>query len=320
MSSVPVYTGFWHDYSVNGGGAWTLTLNIRWSGFLLTALSAFVGIVATSFWSILAFTIHQFRARPGQADALYFQQQAVYRNPSSAFGTVVELINICWAWRSRPQATSSQRIVQRSVVFSLPPLVVFVGFTIAAVFVGDVTRPTYKSDDVKIKPSNCGMLVADNQQNLAAFSTTVSKFANDTIAARAYARSCYGQPSTSSVCGFYAQQSLPYTRSNVKCPFGEDTNGQRLCSVDSALTLDSGLLDSSEYLGINAPKNDRILFRRSLTCSPINVTAYQKPSNLTDEAGFTNWQYFLGPIDGDVDWTYLYDTHKAKDDFGYQVL
>jgi hypothetical protein len=319
MSSVPVYTGFWHDYSANGAGTWTLTLNVRWSSFLLTALSAFVGIVGASFWSILAFAIHQFRARPGQEDALYFQQQAIYRNPSSAFGTFIELFNICWAWRSHRQGTSSQRMVQRSLLFSLPPLLVFVGFTIAAVFVGDVTRPKYESNNVKIKSSNCGMLVANNQQSLAAFSTTVSKFANDTIAARAYARSCYGQTTTSSVCGLYAQQSLPYTSSNVKCPFGEDTNGQRLCSVDLALMLDSGLLDSSEHLGINAPKNDRILFRRSLTCSPINVTAYQKPSNLTDEDGFANWQYFLGPIDGVADWTYVYDTHKALDSFGYQV-
>jgi hypothetical protein len=319
MSS-PVYTGFWHDYSVNGAGAWTLTLDVRWSGFLLAALSAFVGIVGASFWSLLAFAIHQFRARPGQEDVLYIQQQAVYRNPSSSVGTVIELFNICWAWRSRRRGTSSQRIVQRSVLFSLPPLVVFVGFTIAAVFVGDVTRPTYEGNDVKIKSSNCGTLWANNQQTVAGYSASISKFANDTIAARAYARSCYGPTTPASACGLYAQQSLPYTKNNVKCPFGEDTNGQRLCIVDSALMLDSGLLDSSEYLGINAPKNDRILFRRALTCSPINVTAYQKPSNVTDEDGFTNWQYFLGPngVPG-VDWTYLYDTHKAEDDFGYQV-
>jgi hypothetical protein len=161
MSSVPVYTGFWHNYSASGAGAWTLTLNVRWSGFLLAALSAFVGIVGASFWSILAFAIHQFRAKPGQEDALYFQQQAIYRNPSSAFGTFIELFNIFWSWRSRRLGTSSQKMIQRSVLFSLPPLVVFVGFTIAAVFVGDVTRPTYESNDVKIKSSNCGMLVTD---------------------------------------------------------------------------------------------------------------------------------------------------------------
>jgi hypothetical protein len=83
--------------------------------------------------------------------------------------------------------------------------------------------------------------------------------------------------------------------------------------------LDSGPLDSSVYLGINAPKNDRILFRRSSTCSPINVTAYEKPGNVTDEDGFTTWRYFLGPMKGVTDYTYLYNTHKALDSVDYQL-
>jgi hypothetical protein len=283
-----------------------------------------VGIVGSSVWSLLAFAIHQCRSRPGEEDALYFQQQVVYRNPNSAFGTAVELLSIGWAWRSHRQGSNSERIVQRSALFSLPPLLVFVGFTIAAVFVGDVTRPTYESNNVKILPVNCGIL-GPNLTALAGGATlSISPIlmlnVNETIASRSYARSCYGQSSPTAACSLYPQQSLPYALSNVRCPFGQDTTGRSLCSTESAVMLDTGLLDSSSYLGMNAPSSDRVLFRRSSTCSPVNIDAYTKRGNATDSAGFTTWEYDLGPIKGQTDMTYVYDTHKTVDSIPYQLL
>jgi hypothetical protein len=99
--ATPIYTGFWHDYTETGAYGWTLTLSVKWSAFLLAALSTFVAIVGGCFWSLLAFAIHQWQAHPGDDDGVYFQQQAIYRNSTSPWSVIIELLRVCAAWRSR---------------------------------------------------------------------------------------------------------------------------------------------------------------------------------------------------------------------------
>jgi hypothetical protein len=64
MSSIPVYVGKWHDYSRHSNilGI-VVTLDVKWGGYLIAALSTFVGFVGTATWAIVAFSIHQSRAR-----------------------------------------------------------------------------------------------------------------------------------------------------------------------------------------------------------------------------------------------------------------
>ena len=57
-----------------------------WVGYLIAALSIFVGFVVTAVWSLIAFTIHQRRAGPAKRDGVFFQQQVVYRNQGSSVG------------------------------------------------------------------------------------------------------------------------------------------------------------------------------------------------------------------------------------------
>lgn len=160
MSSTPVYTGFWHDYTLDGVNGWTLTLSVKWSGFLLAALLTFVAIVGGSLWSLIAFAIHQWRARRGEEDGVYFQQQVIYRNSLSPWSVIIELIKVYAAWRSSMRGgVSPRRLARRSFLLLLPPLVIVIGFTAAGIFVGSVTRPTYESNNVKIQPTNCGIVL-----------------------------------------------------------------------------------------------------------------------------------------------------------------
>lgn len=320
MSLIPAYTGFWHDYTRDGAYGWTLTLSVKWSAFLLAALSTFVAIVGGCFWSLLAFAIHQYRAHPGDDDGVYFQQQAVYRNSMSPWSVIIELLRICVAWRSRREKRAAPRRLGRRTLFSLlPPLLVVIGFTAAGIFVGDVTRPTYESNNVKIRPTNCGFVVFGDTESQEGLQAVMLKYFNDTQSARAYARSCYGDPDTPAACSEYSKQSLPYTQTDVACPFGTDSSGKSLCSVKLANNLDTGLLDANDYLGINAPKRDRLLFRRSSTCSPINSQEYAQVNNLTDSDGFVILNYFLGPIEEISNFTYQYNTHTADDPITYQI-
>jgi hypothetical protein len=49
MSSIPVYIGRWQDYFRNRVLSDAITLDVRWGGYLIAALSTFIGFVATAF-------------------------------------------------------------------------------------------------------------------------------------------------------------------------------------------------------------------------------------------------------------------------------
>jgi hypothetical protein len=102
MSSISYYTvGRWHDYSHPEAIGDVFTLDVHSGGRLIAALSTFVGFVGAATWTIVAFTIHQFRAKPDKHDGVYFQQQAVYRNSGSAPGALWDIFCICWSWRRK---------------------------------------------------------------------------------------------------------------------------------------------------------------------------------------------------------------------------
>jgi len=82
-----------------------------------------------------------------------------------------------------------------------------------------------------------------------------------------------------------------------------------MCRTDSAnLILDTGLLDSHHHLVINAPPNERILFRQVLHCAPMTTRGYTR-SYTGDHANYTLYDYgsLFWPTNG------LNFTYKVKD-------
>lgn len=147
------------------------------------------------------------------------------------------------------------------------------------------------------------------------------KMVNDTILARSYARSCYQQDSGPADCSVYPRAQLPYSSTLTTCPFGFDPSGEISCipGAKGALQLDTDLLDSNDYFGINAAKHNRVLFRKRLTCSPIRIHDYVVSLNDTD-LGYPILQYNMGYVSGGNDnWTFAYDAHASLDPVGYQV-
>lgn len=90
---------------------------------------------------------------------------------------------------------------------------------------------------------------------------------NDTLAATTYSRACYGSAQNLLQCSQYPQQQLPWKfNQNATCPF---TNDLCIYGDTSAYEIDSGLIDSHHALGINAPKSERIEYRKVTTCKLI---------------------------------------------------
>ena len=71
----------------------------------------------------------------------------------------------------------------------------------------------------------------------------------------------------------YPVQSFPHNSSLVECLFGDDPSGQMSCILgqQGALQMDTGLLVTNTYLGINAPLEDRLLLRNVVTRSLMHV-------------------------------------------------
>jgi hypothetical protein len=320
MSAIPVYIGRWQDHSRGQILGDTITLDVRWDGHLIAALSTFIGLVGTALWSLLAFAIHQYRASPDNEDAVFFQQQVVYRNQASALDAFLDILKIFCAWRRRKAVGKrANRLGRRSILLSLPPLLIFAAFTAAGIFISEVAGPTYRSNNVKVRSSRCGYFSFDTStaDGARAFSL---KGLNDTMTGRQYAKSCYHSDSTFTDCSLFPVQSLPYNSSLVECPFGKDPSGQVSCLPDqgNALQMDTGLLDTDSYLGINAAPSNRLLIRNTVTCSPIRIHDYVEIAT-TDDANFPLWEVYLGPVTAVSNYTYLYATHTRSDVVGYQI-
>lgn len=96
--------------------------------------------------------------------------------------------------------------------------------------------------------------------------------------------------------------------------------------------MDTGLLDSTEIFGINAPENERIQFRKVTTCAPIHEKTYTIAVNLTEELqstypgtgaiGDAIILYNYGPLNftgATANYTYAYNEHLTFTNTGYSL-
>lgn len=129
-------------------------------------------------------------------------------------------------------------------------------------FSSEVTKAA--GNETLIRSSDCGFLNFSGNavsQHSAAFNDVD---VNDTFAATTYSRACYGSSQSLLQCAQYPQQQLPWkVTQNATCPFAPD-----LCfyGASSAYEMDTGHIDSHQALGINAPKFERIQYRKVTTC------------------------------------------------------
>lgn len=108
-----------------------------------------------------------------------------------------------------------------------------------------------------------------------------------------------GSGADATTCTGYARPSLDYNvTTGVACPFKE------ACSINTSqvLQLDTGFLDSNDDLCINQPLENRILFRRLTTCSPLQ-TARFSDNKFSHIAGYE----YLGNVS-----TYAYSRNSYQ--------
>ncbi|KAI3326299.1 hypothetical protein HD806DRAFT_552583 [Xylariaceae sp. AK1471] len=278
----PVYIGLWTNWSYGKFIGSTLTLGRDNANLLIGAITFFITIVAVHIWKIICFSLHAYYSDPSPRDGLYHQRQAIIRNSSSAAGALLTLINLIWTWRK----------VTKSWLRLLPILVLTaltaIALAIASIFASRVAT----GSEVLLAGSGCGMVVPDlSDTSLTEVFTDYTPYLADSLnQAATYASQCYeGSSSSSMGCGVFVKPRLKAetTDENAPCPFSS------MCKTeDSNLLIDTGLLNSHYDFGINAPENERFLFRMAVACAPLKSEGFSKIYNVSQDRSYT--QYFYG--------------------------
>lgn len=135
---------------------------------------------------------------------------------------------------------------------------------IAGVFSSQVTTQN-AGNDVLLKGTNCGGVTTSTspEKNGSLDRTAWDTYVQTHVTAYLeYASQCYSKTrsSFSEHCRTFVKPSLPYKiNRNAPCPFATE-----ICKNQTGnLILDTGMLDSYEELGLNAPKMDRFQMRNS---------------------------------------------------------
>ncbi|KAG7417950.1 hypothetical protein Forpe1208_v003688 [Fusarium oxysporum f. sp. rapae] len=251
---VAIASGLWWDHSKTTILAATLTLPLNYSNLLLSGLTILVTIAGSSFWNIVAFVLHDWKAKSENPSALDLQQQVSLRNSAGATQTLWEAFKIHKAWSK----TCKKPIVKQTCSVAIPALLVSAGFAIAALFTSRVANKAYSTVVARAQPNNCGFWFFNTtgKDVLPALSAMGAKGQNDTRRARSHVANFYANTSSSAARSIFIRPTLPYDiSSSAPCPI--PAHDRCILGPNKAFSITSAFLDSHEMLGINAKFEDR---------------------------------------------------------------
>ena len=315
------YLGPWinHKYGVIRGS--TLTLSSRDGGLLLAFVALFVALAAGALWRMVAFVTHQVRAANVDRDGLHHQQQDVLRNTESPGKATWEFIQLLFYWRKR---TDKAFVRSLSMVLLSLVCLAFIG----AAGVLSARMVSGHGQDTLIISDNCGLWTSKTP-SANDLSDLNLKLIQDTLAADAYNRECYGSSGVSSRCQQFYQKQLNFsTNLNASCPFSPE-----ICSPNStAVELDTGLLNSFDDFGWNTRKSQRVQWRKKTSCAILDRESYRTTVNVTAKGQQTDdsFQQYGQPGDtvdfwnygvqfNDTNSTFWYNRHSVHDNIGYDL-
>lgn len=269
-----IHEGLWHDWSQSSVLGSTLTVNPYHASILSPAIAIFVAIAGSQLWRLFQFGLHQARASGRSDHFLYHQQQVVLRNTGADLNTIWRLLRLGIAWRHQKNIP----VLRTSIPLLIWSLLHFVIVIVASV----LSSWILSAGDMALSRSPfCGTF---NQSYLEqVYSSNVS---DPTVPALAMEYAAYINERFAAVqqhidicstsvagCDIGTGQDITYAAKIMpgNCPFNGD-----VChpDIDGTISFDTGFLSSMDHLGINAPARDRISFRFTAQCAPLNDAKY----------------------------------------------
>lgn len=318
-----VYVGLWTDYTRGSVLGAVITVPTSVSAVLIASLAIFVQIVGVCLWYLVRFALHQTRVTNQAVHPSTRQIQAILRNDDSATSTAVKLMKLTWRWRGRALPVGATSALA----------VAAVTFAAAVAVAGVLSSTTISSNGINVllRSNNCGSWIdldasldADRDKFAVLVVSTVE---NNKLGAR-YARQCYNTTAPDETCHGFSVSSVPWkTDYSAPCPFAVG-----MCN-GSAMTLDTGRLNSNTILGFNVPANQQIDIRTITTCAPVQqegfvnqvpftrTTSYASgvPAAPPSETVRAQASYYLyGSNDGD-NFTVSLDLDTSLMNHGYSV-
>ncbi|VZH92001.1 unnamed protein product [Fusarium fujikuroi] len=315
MESHDIYTGTWRNYSTAGLDGKVITLPLQSAGYLISGLTVLLTLAVESCWTITAYALHQCHVSEA-TDPLELQLQVLLRNVEKPTSAAWHLAKIWRAWRKY-----NVRHVRKLLYTGLFAII----FAAAIVPVGTIVASIASTREevvlVLAKPRNCGYVRSNfsvsssNDAFAASFAYTTDK----AIRGRSYAKAWYrnAEASRRDPPSSFPVARLPYRNDTVPCPlkgnrcryYAVDTNDENM-----AIALDTGLLDTGAYLGINGPKEHMIQFRKKTTCAPTRIPDLWVPY----QDGSDNFTALMaGPYEGPGNITLKFNTRIRDENVGY---
>jgi hypothetical protein len=266
ITNSTVFVGIWNDWSRGYIKGSTLTVTTGTSSVIIAILALFISQVGSHSWSIICFLTHQVRSTTRPRNGLYHQQQVILRNSvwGSDLGTIYQLGRVAWFWRGH--GMRSIRATTWLIVLGLVHLsLFFVTGTLSS-------RIVIIGNEVLIHGPNCGIWNADSggPTDLDEQFEYDLHGSKDAQSSWQYVQDCANQAQPAPECNTFKKLRISFNSTeNAPCPFSEEMcNG----SLNSSVMFDTGLIDSRDDLGINGRDEDRVQYRRVMTCSPVSIS------------------------------------------------
>ncbi|KAH8881178.1 hypothetical protein GQ53DRAFT_888933 [Thozetella sp. PMI_491] len=284
-----VYLGIWTNWSRGSALGKTLTLNRDDATLLIAFTAFFVSYVGIRAWRIICLIAHFTYSSESPQDGLYHQRQVVFRNSANPEAGLWDMLNLGYAWRRH-----TQRPYLRLWFLALSSFLLTGGIIVVSGFSSKIS--TFTGNEVLLSGTNCQAWDLEKERSALAIDQIskyfphVSRLAGD---AANYAQQCYSSNGTRVLgCGTFPLQRLPSTvTTDDECPFD-----QTMCkSRNGNLRIDTGLLDSHDHFGVNAPPSKRFQWRRVIRCAPIVTEGFKETVTYPNQS--TTWTgYKYGSI------------------------
>ena len=263
--------GVWTNVDQNSVLGQTITADTQ-TGSIVVALLALLGSLAmTHLWNLVTFTTHQLRANGNPADGLFRQQQIILRISPSPGAFLFDWIKLSWTWRGRTKKTWARSMLQSALAALFLAAIIAVSTFSSYVVDGKDLQVLVHSD--QCFPLDLDKAIeGDNGQILSQYQAQVN------IRSSVLAKNCWQNSSSlPAECHTFIRPNVPISAEKVRCPFQDACH-----SGDFAITLDSGMVDTSEIFGWNLGPQERIRFRRKTTFGILQTQERQSIINASD--------------------------------------
>ena len=320
-----IHEGFWTDWSKGkiSGLTWTLCPNK--ATLLTNSLALFVTLAGGQLWTIIRFALHQRRVSQTSRNASECQaeEQVVLRNTATDLHTMRLMAQVAWTTRR-----NTGRVFSYSLAIACLAILHYTFFLVAGTFSNKLVNPNSNklvspSSNVLSRSPHCGVwssaylntansftIDPSSLETVRSTQQYLSSIDHSVQLSLEYAQACYQSDSTyymSSKCDTLPKARLETEQkgSNESCPFGP-----RMCHGDKTVVFETGAIDSHRDLGINAPIQDRLVYRRRTSCAVLNDTDRVIESNESTSEAMAR-AYYGHSILEDTNYTYSFSNFSS---------